>query len=162
MNPSQFQIIYPSYIDSTKSIQQGRRIGKEVAVPSPNVSDLSLALQRLQIRHVLQPYKGYSRDIQTLWDNPGRVKVDPQQYKLRYATKRELLQEMARIITTLPERQQRLLEEEQQLLLQQQEQDKEQKSNSSTAVSAAARSAQQSSSSSSNNNNNKKTGKKKR
>lgn len=117
MDASKFIIIYPSYLDSTKTIAQGRRIGTEVAVETPTVADISKALQTLKIRHVLQPYKGYSRDIETLWDNPGRVKVDN---NTSFATKRELLKELARIIPTLPSRQQRLEQAKQQALLEQQ------------------------------------------
>jgi len=105
MDPSTFFVIYPSYMDSLKTMKQGRRIGKEVAVDTPIVNDISEALQTLQIRHVLEPYKGYSRDPTTLWDNPGRVKVEPQQPTY---TKRSLLIELSSIITTLPSRVRRL------------------------------------------------------
>ena len=77
MQPDDFMVIYPSYLDSTKTLKQGRRIGKENAVDTPTVSDISQALQQLGLRHVLQPHKGYSRDATTLWDNPGRVRVEP-------------------------------------------------------------------------------------
>mmetsp|Transcript_29409 Transcript_29409/g.45268 ORF Transcript_29409/g.45268 Transcript_29409/m.45268 type:complete len:210 (-) Transcript_29409:96-725(-) len=110
MDPSSFQIIYPSYMDSTKTIAEGRRIGTEKAVDTPTVSDLSQALQTMKIRHVLQPYKGYSRDITTLWDNPGRVKVEiPQDM-----TKRQLMIKLGEIIPTLASRLQRLEQEKQQ------------------------------------------------
>ena len=111
MDVTTFQIIYPSYLDKTKTISEGRRIASNKAVePSPTVSDISLALQSLKIRHVLQPYKGYSRDITTLWDNPGRVKVEiPSDL-----TKRKLCEQLATIIPELPSRIQRLEEEEKQ------------------------------------------------
>lgn len=127
MDASQFQIIYPSYLDGTKSVKQGRRIGKEVAVDRPTVSDISTALQSLQIRHVLQPHKGYSRDIETLWENPGRIKYDHLHANNTATSKRELLIELAKIIPTLPQRQQRLQEEEQERLLREQEEAEAQK-----------------------------------
>lgn len=98
-----FQTIYPSYLDAEKTVKQGRRVCQDKAVPKPTVSDISLALQTLQIRHVLQPYKGYSRDPPTLWDNPGRVLVD-----VTGRRKGELMLELAARIPRLPERQQRL------------------------------------------------------
>lgn len=106
MDPTKFIVIYPSYLDSMKTIKQGRRIGKDEAVDTPTVSDISSALQMMGMRHVLQPYKGYSRDITALWDNPGRVKVD-------YSSdddgnKRTLLKALAEKIPTLPQRIQRL------------------------------------------------------
>jgi signal recognition particle subunit SRP19 len=103
MQPEKFIVIYPSYLDSTKTVKKGRQIPKELAVDTPTVSDISMALQKMPIRHVLQPYKGYSRDITTLWDNPGRIKVDYDNSK-----KTMLLKELAEIIPTLPERIQRL------------------------------------------------------
>ena len=130
MNSTQFNIIYPSYLDSTKTISQGRRIGQELAVEAPTVSDISQALQSLNIRHVLQPHKGYSRDIETLWDNPGRVKVDlhsTDSTLKQFESKRELLKEIAQIIPTLPARQQRMELQAQQQALEAQR-DEEQKS----------------------------------
>lgn len=108
MDPSGFQCIYPSYLDSTKSVSKGRRIGAEKAVPNPTVSDISQVLQTLNIRHVLQPNKGYSRDIETLWDNPGRVLFEPTDSY----TKRQLLMEIASKIEALPSRIQRLEQEQ--------------------------------------------------
>eukprot|EP00522_Entomoneis_paludosa_P015432 CAMPEP_0172444070 /NCGR_PEP_ID=MMETSP1065-20121228/4198_1 /TAXON_ID=265537 /ORGANISM="Amphiprora paludosa, Strain CCMP125" /LENGTH=207 /DNA_ID=CAMNT_0013194489 /DNA_START=48 /DNA_END=671 /DNA_ORIENTATION=+ len=101
-----FRVIYPSYLDSTKTCQQGRRLAQDKAVPTPTCSDISQALQGLQVRHVLQPYKGYSRDITCLWDNPGRVLVDVQQY-----TKTQLLALVAERIPHLPARKLRLEQE---------------------------------------------------
>jgi len=108
MKTDNFQIIYPSYLDGSKTVKKGRRISKEMAVdPSPTVSDVSLALQSLQVRHVLQPYRGYSRDVTTLHDNPGRVLVDVSNHK-----KLDLLKEIAAIIPNLPERIDRLKREQ--------------------------------------------------
>ena len=98
-----FQVIYPSYLDADKTVKLGRRVCQEKAVPKPTVSDMSLVLQSLKVRHVLQPYKGYSRDPSTLWDNPGRVLVDMTNHR-----KAELMLELAARIPDLPERQQRL------------------------------------------------------
>ncbi|KAG7362976.1 signal recognition particle SRP19 [Nitzschia inconspicua] len=119
MDHKRFMVIYPSYLDSTKTIKQGRRIGKEHAVDTPTVSDISQALQSLGLRHVLQPHKGYSRDPYTLWDNPGRVKVETSVAKIVELddddkenalgnAKRQLLLEIASRIPSLPSRIQRL------------------------------------------------------
>lgn len=107
MNTTNFQCLYPSYLDGTKTVPQGRRLSKTLAVsPSPTVSDVSSALQILQVRHVLQPYKGYSRDPTTLWDNPGRVLADVSDP--RFPTKGKLMKAVAAIIPTLPARADRL------------------------------------------------------
>ena len=107
MDPTNFFIIYPSYLDSSKTMKQGRRIGVEKAVDAPTSQDLSDALASLNVRHVQQPHKGYSRDQTTLWDNPGRVRVDPAVLESGY-TKRSLLVELASIIEELPSRIRRL------------------------------------------------------
>lgn len=71
-----FITIYPTYLDSEKTTKQGRRISKTDAVPDPAVTEISEVLQKFNIRHVIQPFKGYSRDIESRWYNPGRVLVD--------------------------------------------------------------------------------------
>lgn len=76
MEYKQFSQIYPTFIDSTKTVKRGRRISAEHAVPTPTVMDITHALQAMGIRHVVQPYKGYSRDVESQWGNPGRVFVD--------------------------------------------------------------------------------------
>ena len=108
MKTEGFQVIYPSYLDSTKTSAKGRRIGLEKAVAAPTVSEVSAALQQLQVRHVVQPYKGYSPDCTCQWDNPGRCLVDVSNYK-----KRELLLELAERIPDIPSRVTRLEREAQ-------------------------------------------------
>jgi signal recognition particle subunit SRP19 len=98
-----FQVIYPSYLDSNKTVKQGRRMAQDLALPAPTCYDISQALQQLQVRHVLQPYKGYSRDITCLWDNPGRVLVDVSLFK-----KSQLMRQVAARIPTLADRISRL------------------------------------------------------
>lgn len=98
-----FRIIYPSYIDSNKTCQQGRKLSKSKSINTPTVTDMSQALQSLQVRHVIQPYKGYSRDITCLWDNPGRIIVDVSQY-----SKTTLMEKIAERIPYLPARKLRL------------------------------------------------------
>ena len=102
MDPKTFFVIYPSYMDSCKTMKLGRRIGIENSIPTPTVNDISEGLQILNLRHVIEPYKGYSRDITALWDNPGRVKVEP--ISDGEYTKRSLLIELSSIIITLPSR----------------------------------------------------------
>jgi signal recognition particle subunit SRP19 len=128
MKTDDFITIYPSYLDSSKTIQQGRRIGKDKAVDTPTVTDISQVLQQLGLRHVVQPHKGYPRDTHTLWDNPGRVKVERPADRVPKITeitdetdlensepgggcKRKLLSDIAERIPSLPSRIQRLAQE---------------------------------------------------
>ena len=71
-----FSAIYPNYLDSDKTVKLGRRIAAKDAVPEPTIQDIHEALALLDIRHVIQPHKGYSRDASSRWDNPGRIMVD--------------------------------------------------------------------------------------
>jgi len=71
-----FTTIYPTYLDAEKSTKRGRRISKSDAVDKPLVTEISEVLQKFNIRHVIQPFKGYPRDIESRWYNPGRVLVD--------------------------------------------------------------------------------------
>ena len=75
------------------------------------------------IRHVVQPYKGYSRDIESQWDNLGRVLVDMEQPIPNVydaddlpdmedrQNKKKLMREISKRIPKLPARIQRLQEE---------------------------------------------------
>uniref|UniRef100_A0A7S4HHE7 Uncharacterized protein n=1 Tax=Odontella aurita TaxID=265563 RepID=A0A7S4HHE7_9STRA len=76
MDYKQFHAIYPTYMDATKTSKQGRRIAAADSVPDPSVYEIGEVLQLMNIRHVVQPYKGYPRDPESRWDNPGRVLVD--------------------------------------------------------------------------------------
>ena len=76
MTYKNFSAIYPNYLDADKTVKMGRRIAAKDAVSEPTVQDIHEALASLNIRHVIQPHKGYSRDATSRWDNPGRVLVD--------------------------------------------------------------------------------------
>ncbi len=82
-NPN-FPCFWPTYIDSNKTVKEGRRIGKENGgcVDCPTVEDISEVLQDLGVRHVIQPLKGYPRDVESRWDNPGRVLYDMTQMEV--------------------------------------------------------------------------------
>jgi signal recognition particle subunit SEC65 len=90
-----FFTVYPTYLDSLKTVKLGRRISKEIAVE-----------------------KGYSRDVESRWYNLGRVLVDKKQKgvipideRVVFRNKMELLKEIAKRIPTCPSRRRRLEEE---------------------------------------------------
>lgn len=76
-----YPCIWPSYIDSNKSPREGRRIKKEQSVDTPSVLDISEVLESLAVRHAIQPNKGYPRDVESRWDNPGCVRFDFEQIR---------------------------------------------------------------------------------
>jgi signal recognition particle subunit SRP19 len=112
-----FLTIYPTYLDSLKTVKLGRRIPKEIAVDKPTVMEISEVLQSLRLRHVIEPHKGYSRDVESRWYNLGRVLVDKKQKgvipldeRLVIRNKLELLKEIAKRIPSCPSRRRRLEE----------------------------------------------------
>ena len=164
MTYDKFNTIYPNYIDSTKTAKLGRRIATEDAVPEPTIQDIHEALASLNIRHVIQPHKGYSRDATARWFNNGRVLVDlkgatengvlgmgadgafdlddavpnldgdKENEQVSGVNKKKLLKQLAHIIKGLPGRRKRLEEKEQKLL---EEQEANKKEAAAVALTAA-------------------------
>ena len=64
-------------------MKEGRRISKEDAVDTPSIQDISEVLQSMNVRHAIQPYKGYSRDEESRWFNQGRILYDLEQMEER-------------------------------------------------------------------------------
>ena len=71
-----YSTLWPTYLDSTRTARQGRRIAAKDAVEVPSVQDLSEALAGAGIPHAVQPYRGYPPDVRSRWSNLGRVLVD--------------------------------------------------------------------------------------
>lgn len=64
LNLKEFKIIYPLYINSNRTQQQGRRIGKEKAVPDPNVQEIEQALSKINgARIIVEMDKRHPREI---------------------------------------------------------------------------------------------------
>ena len=125
-----FPCIWPTYIDKSKTGKEGRRIGKEHAVEGPSVHEISEVLQSVGVRHVIQPYKGYSRDTESRWYNQGRILYDLEQLNSKGAleevvvevgdvpnleaenmTQKQVWKEIAKRIPFMPGRIRRLAEE---------------------------------------------------
>jgi len=83
MKYKKFLVIWPTDINSNKTVKLGRKISSSDSVPEPAVQEISEALQLLNVRHVIQPYKGNPRDTESRWYNPGRVLVDLENAKSR-------------------------------------------------------------------------------
>lgn len=68
-----YQCLYPVYFDSTRSRAEGRRVGKEQAVPNPLAREIADACSQLGLggQIVFEPGKCHPKD----WANPGRVRV---------------------------------------------------------------------------------------
>jgi signal recognition particle subunit SRP19 len=72
-----YQCIYPIYFDASRSREEGRRVGKDLAVKNPLARDIVDALQQISgqvhvaLQIVFEPSKCHPKD----WANPGRVKI---------------------------------------------------------------------------------------
>ncbi|KAF2492384.1 signal recognition particle, SRP19 subunit [Lophium mytilinum] len=66
-----WQCLYPIYFDSSRTRAQGRRVGREQAVPNPLAREIAEATASLGLNVVFEPEKTHPKD----WSNPGRVRV---------------------------------------------------------------------------------------
>ena len=66
-------IIWPVYIDSTRTKKEGRKISSEDAVSSPSLSEISRAARKLN----LSPETDSKKSFPGLWfESSGRVTVE--------------------------------------------------------------------------------------
>lgn len=70
-NRSRWVIIYPVYINSKKTLAEGRRIGVSQACENPTPAEIGDCCTHLKLNHALELEKAYSRDA----TQKGRVRV---------------------------------------------------------------------------------------
>ncbi len=66
-----WQCLYPVYFDVARTRDEGRRVGKELAVSNPLAREIVDAVQTLGLNVVFEPAKTHPKD----WANPGRVRI---------------------------------------------------------------------------------------
>jgi signal recognition particle subunit SRP19 len=69
--PKNWNTIYPVYLNSKKTVAQGRRIPLDKAVDAPTVNEIYEVCKYLGYECVLEPNKAYSRDF----TQRGRIKL---------------------------------------------------------------------------------------
>lgn len=72
MRQQEKMIIWPCYFDSAKSRDNGRRVPKSLSVPSPKISEMKEAAEKLGLAHELVADAGYPR---TPWLKTGMLLV---------------------------------------------------------------------------------------
>jgi signal recognition particle subunit SRP19 len=82
-------IIWPVYIDSTRTQAEGRRIPKETAVSSPKLREISRAAGKLGLNPLVEKDKSYPK---LWWEKSGRVIVDGKM------SKREIILRISKLI----------------------------------------------------------------
>jgi len=66
-------IIWPAYFDAGKTRKKGRRVSKNLAVPSPKILEIQEAAQKLGLKNEVVADKGYPK---TPWQKPGMLLVE--------------------------------------------------------------------------------------
>lgn len=55
--------LYPVYIDSARSLSDGRKYNKELCISKPKYQEIKNALEKLDIEHIDEPSKKHPRDF---------------------------------------------------------------------------------------------------
>lgn len=84
--------VYPAYLNSDLSQQEGRRLGKTKCVPGPKINELSECVKAMGFEFISEGYRSYSRDIL----QKGRIKIkmfdeDKKPLKQEFPSKRIML-----------------------------------------------------------------------
>lgn len=65
-------VVWPVYFDSTRTRSEGRRLPKNLCIPSPNISIIEGALKKLGLNYEVFPELAYPR---TPWVKSGLIIV---------------------------------------------------------------------------------------
>jgi len=71
-------IIWPTYFDSTKTRKDGRRVPKNLSVPSPKILEIKDAVEKLGLEYELVTEAGYPK---TPWLKTGMLLVKKNEAK---------------------------------------------------------------------------------
>mmetsp|Transcript_39923 Transcript_39923/g.69136 ORF Transcript_39923/g.69136 Transcript_39923/m.69136 type:complete len:167 (-) Transcript_39923:76-576(-) len=71
IDTSKWNVLYPNYLNSKKTVPEGRRIPLPQAVEHPHAAEMAEICEFLKIPHVLEMEKAYPRD----WLIRGRVRL---------------------------------------------------------------------------------------
>ena len=66
-------IIWPAYFDQTKTRKTGRRVPKNLAVPSPKIEEIHEAARKLGLKNEVVATTGYPK---TPWQKTGSILVE--------------------------------------------------------------------------------------
>jgi signal recognition particle subunit SRP19 len=85
-------VLWPIYFDSTKSRLQGRRICKNMGVPSPKLDEIQKAVEKLNLRYENIPD---ARHPQMPWQKTGMVIVS------KSSSKAKIIKNIAKELPTI-------------------------------------------------------------
>ena len=78
--------VWPQYLDKNLSLNEGRKVSKEIAVEDPKLLDIEKALKRLNLPYSTQKERAYPSKW---YEKSGRILVESDKSKL------ELLKEIS-------------------------------------------------------------------
>ena len=78
--------VWPQYLDKNLSLNEGRKVSKEIAVEEPKLQDIENALKRLNLPYSTQKERAYPSKW---YEKSGRILVESDKSKL------ELLKEIS-------------------------------------------------------------------
>eukprot|EP01138_Halocafeteria_seosinensis_P016448 gb/GECG01016779.1/.p1 GENE.gb/GECG01016779.1/~~gb/GECG01016779.1/.p1 ORF type:complete len:182 (+),score=29.64 gb/GECG01016779.1/:1-546(+) len=111
-------MVYPCYLDGSKTVKQGRKVPKEICgdCHGPTVMDIRECCIKWGLRHAPEIKHRHPRD----WRSYGRVRVELKDEQgnvvnEQFPTRRKLFEELARTIPTLESRKKRLEQMKQQM-----------------------------------------------
>ncbi|CAI4230018.1 unnamed protein product [Auanema sp. JU1783] len=108
--PKRWIVIYPAYIDSTKSLQEGRKISRPQAVSKPTCVEIQDVLMAAGFQPILEKQKMYPRDQDREPESQGRVRIqlkndDGTPKHNEYPTRTSVFKYVAEMIPKLKTRQ---------------------------------------------------------
>lgn len=89
-------VIYPAYIDQTLTLEEGRKVSKEISTPNPTIIELKSACDKLNIKYALEK-KCYPRQQWVI----GRIKIQLKDENGNLTTKYKNRMEVYRAVATL-------------------------------------------------------------
>ena len=70
-------IIWPVYLNSEHTRGEGRKLSLDESVSNPKIREISQALRKLKIQHIVDHSKSYPG---SWWENSGRVVVEQDEH----------------------------------------------------------------------------------
>ncbi|KAI4344721.1 hypothetical protein L6164_011915 [Bauhinia variegata] len=104
-NIKKWIVLYPVYIDSKKTMAEGRRIGLSKACENPNCTEIGDCCRHLKLPYAIEPNKAYPRDFRL----EGRVRVllkkeDGTLYNPSISSRKQLMLSIAELVPRHPGR----------------------------------------------------------
>jgi len=92
MRKQEKAIIWPAYFDVANTRKNGRRVVKTLAVPSPKIEELLIAVKEIGLKNEITPDTSYPKKP---WQKTGSILVEKRKSKEK--TINEIAKQLAKI-----------------------------------------------------------------